>query len=246
MKKIFKLLVRGFCALSGLIMAPVLIALLLAGSMGLLPTWERLRTALASTNPEATLESSDESESADVAAEAETPPSELGLWRLRLESIQDSLRRGQEQLDSDRKELEQLRRKLDLVQSTASEVTSALLGRSISPGEILEKRAEIIAEIEQLQEQEKRFPELLAAMKTVEPASFAKILASGEPGEAGFNEANAVRILRGLPSRKTSQIFDELSKEDPVLAGRLIERMSEQSRAADRSREVAAQDSEGE
>lgn len=213
------LVAKGFCLLSGLLMAPTLLGVGLAYWMGFVPPWEKIRAVFAESE-----ESSPATEVAESSVEAMSGEAgEARLWESRLTLLREEIDREGSRVEADRQRLEARGEQLDALTERLAVTLTTVLDRKIEPDGMLAQLDGIDRELEALDAEEKRFPELIETLRAIDPGALASIVA-GTGGE-GLSERQALRVLRGLPARRSAQVLEEMSKVDPVLASSLVELM---------------------
>lgn len=217
--KALVLAAKGFCLLSGLLMAPTLLGIGLAYWMGFVPPWEKIRAVFAESEESSSAVESPVSSTESMSAEA----GEARLWESRLTLLREEIDREGARVEAERARLEARGDELDGLTKRLAATLTTMLDRKIEPDGVLAQLDGIDRELEALDAEEKRFPALIETLRAIDPGALANIVA-GTGGE-GLSERQALRVLRGLPARRSAQVLEEMSKVDPVLASSLVELM---------------------
>ncbi|MEM7260807.1 MAG: hypothetical protein AAF488_02385, partial [Planctomycetota bacterium] len=213
----------AFCQISGLILAPTLLALALASVMGILPPLDRVRELLA--NAEAPAESDEPIEVAE--ADIEPAPADAPYWERRLSRVGRGISRDRAELEARATEVEAKVARVDGLTRALGPLLESTLGEAITEADILTRSDELQKKLQRLASEEERFPALLETARTMSAKSLAKILAP-EGANAGAEErararANATKLLRAMEPRTSGKVLEAMAKIDPAYALELVE-----------------------
>lgn len=214
---------RVYCIVAGALLAPAVLALVLAHFTGQFPDrpLERVVQALQK-QPEAP--DVDPVQDAQKAAELEENRApDVRLWARRLEQVGDGILHDVKNLEEGLARLEQERAQQEQVLAGTTRLLSVLLGEEVETQQIHTETEALVARLEQEAVVKDRLPWLLETLGAMNAKAIAALL-QGMPAEGtdGLREGEAVALLGGLTPRKVGQVLTELGKANPLLAGRLL------------------------
>lgn len=217
--KVIWWLFRAFSLLSGFIMLPALFGLGLAWWMGFVPPWEKLRDVFATSG-------SDGNELAieEPVTKGDAVEEEPRLWESRLGLLEKEVARESGVVAKERTRLEELSKGIEGTRAALARTLSAILDRPIESSDVVDQAATIEQELERIEAEEKSLPQLIETLRSMDSKALAAVF-SGANGQ-GLSERQSLRLLRGLPPRKSAQVLEELSKADPARASSLVEQLA--------------------
>ena len=144
--KIIKPMWRGFCLVSGLLMAPILLALGLSATMGVLPPLERIRAALL--DPQSANAETDAKSGTTKASEL--APDDAHYWERRMSSVGSNIERDRDEADQRLAEAKVLESKLTKIEGALEKLLEAALGREFEREKLADEADTLSNEIVQM------------------------------------------------------------------------------------------------
>lgn len=223
--KIMKSIWRLFCSLSGLVVAPVLLAFILALAMGVLPPLDQIRTLMSEVQEANAAADSSKEE----APGSDSAPDDAPYWERRLNGVSSTIAADRADVDQRLVQAKQLEKKLNELRASLVPLLSATIGRPLTADQIVTESAALGDELAALNSEEERFPAVLNTAKTMSPKALAAILTPEAGAADGVDLAKSkkqtTKLLRSLQPRTTGKVLEAMAKIDAGFARELIESM---------------------
>lgn len=205
---------RLYCTVCGLLVTPVVLAVALAHSMGVLPV-HKIQAVFADGTPPVTLPRPvvviDDAEDGDG-------PVDPRLWRRRLAEMSERVETRSRELKRSHEEVRQQQRNVTAVSDALAAVLTTLLQEAVDGAGVVAAPDRFVRRLEERRSRRARLPHLVQTVGTMEPRAVAKLLA--RTGE--LDDDLASEILGALPPRKTAEVLSEMGRIDPQRGARLM------------------------
>ncbi len=223
MKKLLRLTTIGWCALCGLAVPPLVLAVVIAQAMGVLdlhPIVDKIQGNALEGDAEAGVTHA----MAGIPAGDFATPIDAFAWRRRLLELGTEVDADSDRLATIGVELEARDAAQMQVAESLAALLGDLLGAAVSAAELLENPGEWRRRVAARRDTEALRPRLLKLIQNVDNEALASIFVTPVASN-GLDEDTVTRLMEELPPARAGEVITELGRRDPALAARIIARL---------------------